>query len=100
MSSNRDKDDSSHKATSAVPLSPSTIKRRKCIEKKLNEHRQEKLKRKLPVNLQLLNYAQEDIRIKRCLVEQIDKMDKQYAEFVADMSKNLEKLSESVREGF
>ena len=70
VSSNDDEDDSNSRATSAVQLSPSTIKRRrKHIEHKLCEHRQEKLKRKLPVDIQLLKYAQEDMRIKRRLVE-------------------------------
>ena len=41
VSSNDDEDDSSSKDTSAVPLSPSTIKsKRKFIDKKLSEHRQ------------------------------------------------------------
>lgn len=101
VSSNDDEDDSSSKPTSAVSLSPSTIRRRrKFIDHKLCEHRQEKLKRKLPVDQQLLNYAQEDIGIKRRLVEQMEKMDEQYAKSVAGMSKNMAELSQSVREGF
>ena len=43
VSSNDDEDDSSSKLTSAIPLSPSTIKRRrKFIDKKLSEHRRVK----------------------------------------------------------
>ena len=40
--------------------------------------------------------AQEDIQIKKRLVEQNDKLDKQYAESVSSLSKNTEKLTESI----
>ena len=86
----------------ATPIiSPSTIKhRRQSLANKLGEYKQEKLKRKLPVDSQLLDCAQEDIKIKRRLVEKMDIMDKQYAESVQSMTKNMEKLTESISEGF
>ena len=40
------------------------------------------------------------MRIKRRLVERMEKMDEEYAKSVADMAKNMEKLSKSMREGF
>ena len=73
--------DDNSKSTSAnesvVP--PSTVKmRRQFLGNKLGEYKQKKLKRKLPIDAQILNCAYEDIQINRCLVEQIDKMDKQW----------------------
>ena len=96
-----DGSDSKHKNATTPVISPSTIKsRRQSLDKKLGEYKQEKLKRKLPVDAQLLDCAQEDIKIKRRLVEQMDNMDKQYAESVQSISKNVEKLTESISEGF
>ena len=57
-----------------------TVKqRREFIDDKLKNYKQEKLKRKLPVDTQLLGCAQEELKIKRQLVEQMDKMDQRYA---------------------
>ena len=97
-----DGSDSKQKNATTPVISPSTIKsRRQSLDKKLGEYKQEKLKRKLPVDAQLLDCAQEDIKIKRRLVEQMDNMDKQYAESVFSLiSKNMEKLTESISEGF
>ena len=58
------------------------------------------VKRKLPVDLQLLNYAQKDIGIKRCLVEWMQKMDEQYAKSVAGMSKNRKSYQDLCVKGF
>ena len=92
---------SKQKSVATPVISPSTIKhRRQSLANKLGEYKQEKLKRKLPVDAQLLDCAQEDIKIKRRLVEQMDIMDKQYAESVQSMTKNMEKLTESISEGF
>ncbi len=38
------------------------------------------MKRKLPVDSQMLGCGQEELAIKRQLVEQVDKMDQRYAE--------------------
>jgi hypothetical protein len=98
-SSSDDDDDSGskHKNSTTPVISPSTIQHRRQF---LAEYKQEKLKRKLPVDAQLLDCAQEDINIKRRLVEQMDVMDKQYAESVQSMTRNMEKLTESISEGF
>ena len=47
------------------------------LANKLGEYKQEKIKRMLPVDAQLLDCAQEDIKMKRQLAEQMDIMDKQ-----------------------
>ena len=96
-------DNDNGKSTSAngLAVSPSTFKmRRQFLGKELGEYKQEKLKRKLPIDAQMLDCAHKDIQIKRRLVEQIDKMDKQYVESVASISMNMEKLTDSISEGF
>ena len=57
------------------------------------------MKRKLPVNAQLLRCAQEKLEVKR-LVDRMDQMDNQYVENMKQMTQNTEKLTESIAEGF
>ena len=78
----------------------STKQRREFLDDKMKNYKQEKLKRKLPVDTQLLCCAKEEIQIKRRLVEQMDDMDKKYAENIERMSRNMEKLTESIANGF
>ena len=57
-----------------------TVKqRREFLDNKLKNYKEEKLKKKLPVDTQLLGCTQEELKIKRQLVEQMDKMDQRYA---------------------
>ena len=58
------------------------------------------MKRKLPVDSQMLGCAQEELAIKRRLVEQVDKMDQKYAKTMDKMSQNMEKLTSSIADGF
>lgn len=78
----------------------STKQRREFLDDKLKNYKQEKLKRKLPVDTQLLCCAKEELQIKKRLVEQMDDMDRKYAENMERMSRNMEKLSESIANGF
>jgi len=55
-----------------------TVKRRQFLDGKLRNYKHEKMKRKLPVDTQLLNCAQEELAIKKRLLEQVDKMDQRY----------------------
>ena len=49
-------------------ISPDTVnKRRQFLHKTLGEYKQEKLKRKLPIDAQLLECSQEDIKFKKTL---------------------------------
>ena len=47
-----------------------TAKRRRFLDDKLRSDKHEKMKRKLPVDTQLLNCAQEKLAIKKWLLEQ------------------------------
>jgi len=74
--------------------------RRQFLDKKLDSYRHEKLKRKLPVDVQLLKCAEEELQVKKRLVDRMGQVDKQYAENMAKMTQNMEKLTESISEGF
>ena len=70
--------------------------RRNLLDNKLNNYKQEKLKRKLPQDGQLLEYAKEDIEMKRRLVNHIEIMEEHYQDNIAKMSANMEKLSYNI----
>jgi hypothetical protein len=55
------------------------IKRREFLNEKLKNYKHNKMKRKLPVDVQLLGCAQEELTIKKRLVEQVDRMNQRYA---------------------
>ena len=74
-----------------------TVKQRSEL---LKNYKQQKMKRKLPVDTQLLGCAQEELKIKRQLVEQMDKMDQMYGENMDKMSRNMEKITESIADSF
>ena len=58
------------------------------------------MEQKLPVDAQLLTRAQEDLAIKKKLVEQMDTFEKQYSETMTKLLDNMEKLTNSISEGF
>ena len=74
--------------------------RRNLLDNKLNNYKQEKLKRKLSQDGQLLEYAKEDIEMKKRLVNHIEIMEEHYQDNMAKMSANMEKLSFNIGAGF
>ena len=54
--------------------------RRALINEKLKNHKQEKLKRKLPLDSQLLSIAQDEMKVKKQLLDKLDSMDQQYSD--------------------
>ena len=48
----------------------------------------------------MLQCAQEELSVKKRMIEQIHQMDRQYAENMSKMSQNIEKLANTVEEGF
>lgn len=73
-----------------VSMAATIKQRRQLLDSKLNNYKQEKLKRKLPVDTQILSCAQEELQIKRQIVDKMDKMDEKYAENMERMSNNME----------
>ncbi|CAH3149253.1 unnamed protein product, partial [Porites evermanni] len=60
----------------------------------------DELKRKLPVDNQLLNVSQEELKIKKQLLERMDNMDKAHLNHMEKLTNNMEKLTGSISEGF
>ena len=74
--------------------------KRDLLNAKLKEYKGEKLKRKLPVDNQLLNVSQEELKIKKQLLERMDNMDKAHLNHMEKLTNNMEKLTGSISEGF
>ncbi|CAB4033892.1 Hypothetical predicted protein, partial [Paramuricea clavata] len=74
--------------------------RRDLLDARLKGYRQEKLKRKLSIDSQLLSVAQDDVEIKKRLIEKLDNMDKQQANNMSKLTSNMEQLTGSIIEGF
>ena len=74
-------------------------KRRDMLNAQLKNYKQDRLKRTLSqsVDSQLLNCAQQDIEIKKRI---IDQMDKEYSTDMKSLSSNMEKLTNSIADGF
>ena len=72
-------DVSANDTDEASPRNCETIKKkRELLDNKLSTYKYERMKRKLPVDTQLLSCAQEELALKRKLVEQMDSFEKQY----------------------
>ena len=75
-------------------------RRRNLLDKHLMEHRQLKLKRKLPVHMQLLACAQEELALKKQLIDHMEKAENKYHDNMAMLSSSMEHLTDSITEGF
>ena len=95
--SDRSSDPTSVERTSQPPT---TNKRRTLLDAKLKGYKTEKLKRKLPAESQFLNLAQEDLTIKKQLIEKMNAMDNEYSQNMNRLTSNMEKLSSSIADGF
>lgn len=70
------------------------------VKAKLKGHRQDRLKRKLPVETQWLNAVEEDQRVKKKLVDFLETSEKQATENFAKITNTLNMLATSITEGF
>ena len=78
-----------------------TIKeRRDLLDSKLKDYKGEKLKRKLPVDSHLLSISQEELEIKKKLLDRMEIMDKTYSSHMQKLSSNMERLTASISDGF
>ena len=71
---------SNQQNTESSNNAPLLMERRDLLDARLKGHKQEKLKRKLSIDSQFLSVAQEDVEIKKRLIEKLDNMDKQQAQ--------------------
>jgi len=81
---------------------PSTVvqERRSLLNSKLADDKHGKLKCKLPNDSQLVTCAQEELEIKKQVLERIEVTDKQHAEYMNKMFANMERLTNSIADGF
>ena len=87
-----------NQASGGEPSSQSRVQQRRAfLDDKLSNYKQEKLKRKLPVDSQL---AKEEIEVKKRLLDQMDRMDTQYSENMSKLSANMDRLTNSIADGF
>ena len=78
-----------------------TVKeRRDLLNARLKGYKGEKMKRKLPVDSQLLSVSQEELEIKKQLLEKMENMDKAYTNHMEKLTSNMEKLTGSISNGF
>ena len=74
--------------------------RRHLLNAKLTGHKQDKLKRKLSVDTQLLSIAQEEMQLKKRMLDKMDHMDKDHSQNMARLSTSMEQLTGSIADGF
>ena len=79
---------------------PSTVvqERRSLLNSKLADDKHEKLTWKLPNDSQLVTCAQEELEIKKQVLERIEVTDKQHAEYMNKMFANMERLTGLLRQ--
>jgi hypothetical protein len=74
--------------------------RRALMSNTFKNYRQTKLKRKAPIDAQLLTIAKEELDMKKRMVEEITKADQQHSTTAAQLSSNIIQLSNAISEGF
>ncbi|XP_061589285.1 uncharacterized protein LOC133454575 [Cololabis saira] len=79
---------------------PSGRERRDLFLERLNGHRHNRMKRKLPAETQWLNAMEEDLRVKKRLVDFLETSEKQAADNFAKLSDTLSRLTKTMSEGF
>ena len=84
-----------------TPRLPASVvkERRNPLNSKLAGHKQEKLKRTIPTDNQLLTCAQ-DLNVKREMLERMEASDKEYSENMKKMFCNMERLTNCMADGF
>ena len=79
---------------------PTVTQRRELLNSKLKGYKQEKLKRKLPVDSQMLSMTSEELEIKKKLLEKMDRIDKEHSSHMDRLMTNMERLTSSIADGF
>ena len=80
--------------------SPVVKERRELLKRTLSGYRQEKLKRKIPAEKQLVECAQEDLRLKRRMIDMMEKVENQNINNIDKLTSVIDKLTNSISEGF
>ena len=84
-------DDNADSIENLSSSSQDTVRhRREYLDGKLAGYKYERMKRKLPVDTQLLSCAKEELAIKKRLVDQMENFEMQYSAHISKLSDNLE----------
>ena len=75
-------------------------KRRVLLDEKLKDFKHTRMKRKLPAEKQYSANTQEDIAFKKKLVSMLEETEKEHAQSLQKLSDNIEKLTNSIADGF
>ncbi|XP_056281077.1 uncharacterized protein LOC130200650 [Pseudoliparis swirei] len=84
----------------SVAPTPTVKERRALLQAKLEGHRHERLKRKLPAETQWLNAIEEDKGVKKKLIEMIETSEKQASDNFSRITDTLDRLTTSIADGF
>ena len=79
---------------------PNINERRNLLDAQLRGHKKERLKRKLPAELQMVTIAQEEFNFKKQFMDRMEHMDKEHSSHMNRLIANLEKLTGSIADGF
>lgn len=80
MENDADDLDQHNSEASSIVYDDTIRKRRNLLDGKLSSYRHDRMKRKLPIDDQMLSCLKEDLSIKKRLIEQMDSFDKEYCE--------------------
>lgn len=81
-------------------LSTEIQNRRDMLNTMLSTYKQKRLKRKLPNDGQMLVLAQEDLKVKKQILERMESNDKDFSENMGKLTSNIENLTNSMVDGF
>lgn len=79
---------------------PPSKKRREYLDGILRGYKDKKLTKKMSLDDKLFHCAQQELDMKKTLIDKLDQMDKQHERTISSLTSNLEKLSNSIAEGF
>ncbi|XP_019134811.2 uncharacterized protein LOC109143111 [Larimichthys crocea] len=83
-----------------VAITPTVKQRRDLLQTRLQGHRHDRMKRKLPAEAQWLNAVEEDKQLKKKLVDIIETSENRAADNLSKMTQTLDRLTASIADGF
>ena len=81
-------------------LTDSSRKRRAQLDSTLSQYKQQKMKKKVPADAQMLTFAKEEYELRRKMVKSMEKMEEEHSSTMKELSTSLKTLSDSVASAF
>ena len=79
---------------------PTGRKRREQLSETLNSYKQQKLKKKLPADSQLVYFAEKELEVKQSMMDKLDKMSSDHKETMNVLTTNLKTLGDTISNAF